>query len=298
MRPEPQVSKTSDDKEQTPFAEFTQRHEHLNRFFWSTDASYHLVHAQIASLADDLPLRKLITSTFARQYTFAKYLARYQEGQPRQRATVADLKRDLFQNVRHLAYSLVVQEASNLEQYLRDWTVEAAHIELEALGNRQQKRSEQLLSVLKDLEYNSRLSISLRSLASYFPVVIKTLNSTTHKRSFTPFLSTPIPGVTCFDAAQMWREIRNLIVHRGGRLNADFVNAWSPIWQKIIDDAVSSGSKVQRANLRLTKRIPLSKRHVVFCLATCFQTAVVLHIALGGKPPVEVKRLGQPLAES
>lgn len=287
-------ARVSENNEQTPFEEFAQRHEHLNRFFWSTDASYHLANAHIASLPRDRPVRELVARTQGTQYTFAKYLARYQEGQARQRATVEDLKHDLSQNVRHLAYAAIVQEATNLEQYLRDWTMVAGRLELVRIGEKRSERREQIVGVLKDLDRNSRLSMSLRSLGSVFPAVLKTLGSTTHRRSFTRLLSTPIPGATCLDAAQMWRDVRNLIVHRGGRLYADFVNTWSPIWERIIDDAAKGGSRVQRTHLRPGWRIPLSKRHVVFCLATCFQTAVVLHIAVGGQPPTGSKRQRQP----
>lgn len=274
------------------FHDFARAHEYANRFFWSTDASYHLASHAIDHLSGTTIARNVVPLNERRRYTFSHYKARFEPGHPRTFATVADLKHDLAHNHRHLVKTTILEAVSNLEHYLNKWIRIAVSAELRS-RKLADGRKRSLVGLMDTFEQNYRKSMSLPELDRYFPALGNILRSTTHKRTYTPLLSVPIAGVTCLDAAQMWREIRNLILHHGGRCHADFVKKWGAVWESIIDDEARRGKKVGARKLLVDATLPIGKRHVTFCLETCYQTAVVLFIAGGGAPAALVVEPGK-----
>jgi len=267
------------------FAEFEKRHEHVNRFFWSTIASYHFAAVTTQSTSATTLLQELLSRTDERRYLFRRYLSKNRDVDPKARATVGDFQGDLKTNMISLISAAVIMEVANLELFLRDWSVAAARVELPKLrGVSARARRSQLTGLINDLESNERLSMTLKTLANHFPAAIQALR-TTHRRTPTPLLSVPIPGATCLDAAQMWREIRNILVHHDRRCHASFLRDWSPVWNALEKDIAEDGLGAAGGGLFVGSRLPLTKRHVPYCLSTCYQTAFVFFLAAGGKTP-------------
>lgn len=274
------------EKLNTIFKEFCHQHDTVNRFLRSTEVCYRFTRMHVDPRDEADLVRSLFPARWKRYDSLKNYRGRFEETERRNQATLQDLKGDMSEGWDIILEAVVVKEVSAFEQFVRDWTLAAAMLQIQDQNTKLPAKQKTLLSKLvNDLTANPRLSITLSRLAEYFPALITLLESTTHKRAIHPILSASRIGISCLDAAQMWREVRNLILHHNRIVHNDFYRRWSPIWGNITTDAKQSGRRIAIRPAMLGKRLPLVLRHTIFCLTTCYQAAVVFHIAASGEEP-------------
>jgi hypothetical protein len=269
-----------------PFQTFAVRHGAVNRWFRSTEVAYRAAKMLAHSKSKESLVRDLFPRDWRRDDTLKQYRGRYSESGRAPRATIADFLLDLRDDWEDLLDSVVVNEVGALEMFLREWAMAAFRAALEPRASRLTAKTKQsLVDALAELQSSPYKSVSLTQLGAAFPAVKAALDSTTHLGAFHPLLSPATGTLTCRSVANLWREVRNLILHHDRLVHERFVAQYAQLWYLFQTDARERGSLVVARRCRVGFRLPIDARHVIFCLTTCYQTAVVLHVATGGSNP-------------
>ncbi len=214
-------------------------------------------------------------------FTFQHYYARCSE-QAGQKATINDLREDLRDGWDDVLEATIVKEVGALEMFLREWSIEALNEALKpgaaSLNRENKQKLQEALEVLISRPYES---VSLTRIGELFPTLRTVLTGSTHLRALRPLLSPGTADLTCQSVAGLWRDVRNLILHHDRVVHPRFKMKYDSIWSSLHRDARERGSTVRSREVRIGNRLPIDDRHVVFCFTSCYQTAVVLHVATG-----------------
>jgi len=266
------------------FKEFWTRHEANNRHLWSSRIAAQFVRAYIEGHKIDPSttiktfLRENLKAQLHRNINIRHYKGPYVEGvKKRVEVSVAHFLDDLEGISSDLMYeSVVVNEIRALELLLKAVFETVAPYVLES--DSVQPNTKRMISQrLTKVSGNERARVGLNELSSLLPNLGVVLDSSTYKREENPLLSTKINEISCMDSVSMWREVRNLIIHHDGKVNKRFRDRWSHIYLAILGDRIPT-SKVLPVGAPLLIRL----RNVLYCMTTCYQTCVVLYVALGG----------------
>lgn len=266
------------------FKQFWTRHEANNRHLWSSRVAALFVRGYIECHAIDTNttiktfLRENLKTPWRKSISIRHYKGQYVEGvEKREEVTVAHFMDDLKGISSDLMYeSVVVNEIRALELLLNSLFETVAPYVLESDSVRPNTKR-MVLQKLTRVSGNERDTVSLKELSSLLPNLGVVLASSTYKREENPLLSTKINGISCMDSVSMWREVRNLVIHHDGKVNKRFSDQWSHMYLAILGDRVPT-SKVLPTGTPLLIRL----RNVIYCMTTCYQTSVVLYVALGG----------------
>jgi len=271
-------------KSETAFGIFEHHHVLINRFFHSTEISYRLTNMYVNPFENTRLVCSLFPKKWKRYDSLKQYLTRLEEGAAKkEKGNISDLKEDISDNWDTLYESVIIKEVSAFEKFVRDWALTAANMEISTQGRGlPEDRKSLLKKLIDDFSINSRINISIGKLADFFPTVTNILNSTPHTRTCHPLLSAPRFGISCLRAAQMWREVRNLILHNDRIVHQEFMRNWSKTWLDIAREARSSGHLIAIRPAQIGQKLPLVFRHVIFCLTTCYQAASLLRLATEG----------------
>jgi len=256
-----------------PFQVFWDHHRHMNRFLRSTEMAYTLSVSRIRQEGTRLsaPLERL----FPPEDVPSESLSRYWpiEAEPRRRSTapvpVGDFLGDLERDWETLFESVLVRYLGGFEIFLKTWAWHAADT---SAGR------EALASLRRSLETDVRSSPNLRAIVRILPVIQQILTNTPHiyrSREGTAPERPEETGLNCFDVAEMWREVRNLVVHHNRIVHADFLEGTAPTWEIVEADARGDGPAVLRSPV-IGQPLPLDLQDVVHCFTTCFRTAEIL----------------------
>lgn len=269
-----------------PFELFALEHDRISRFLHATEHAYRLATDAACKVDPSLPLRSLFpkTSRLRRLDSLKRYISRERTPETRPPAKVQDFLKDLSDSWDHLYEAVVVQEVGVFELYLREWSWCAASVELEhPPRGASPERLECLNSLRKRLSSAVRSrSLTLNEFVDHFPRVGLELQKSPHWRTRVPSFEEAAPGLSAFDVTQMWREVRNLIIHHDRLVHQDFLNGPGKVWQQMEAEAIHTGKRLVERPLHLGKKLPLVLRHVLFCLTTIYQAAVVLYLAWPG----------------
>lgn len=280
-----------------PFKRFAERHESVNRWFRSTDVAY--TAARMLALQKDGGEQALsiLPKEWRWHATAKQYRGRYSEHGRATRATVADLLQDLKDGWVDLLEAVIVNEVGGLEIFLREWAIDALRAALApGVSALTTSQASELSVMLTELAATPYASVSLRRIGKAFPTLKATLTATTHLRAFRPLLAPAAGDVTLEAVTDLWREVRNLILHHDRIVHERFARLYSNLWLALQMDARDRGAHLIARRCRTGLRLPLVTRHAVFCLTSCFQTAVVLYLATGG--PTTTPRTSTTRAEA
>jgi len=226
--------------------------------------------------------QRLIPKRDRWDFTFQKYYSRNSRPDRRSKATVADLLKDIREGRDELIEATIVKEVGALEIFLREWSIEALNAALApgsaSLNQKNQQRMQEALYSLMAKPYES---VSLAKVGDLFPTLRSVLTGSTHLRALRPLLAPGTEDLTCQSVAGLWREVRNLILHHDAVVHSRFADNYGRIWSGLHTDARERGSTVRVLSPRVGRRLPVDTRHAVFCFTSCYQTAVVLHLATG-----------------
>ena len=269
---------------------FAEKHQTNNVYLWSTQLAVQMASIQLKQDDPNLEcgldeyLRMKYTKNIRRNLDARRYIkTRGKNGDsdddsstiqyPQTQALVTDLSQ-----TRGIIYeTVIVNEIRALEIFLstlfRKYADKLAH---ESNVNEDVKdKSNKLLSKLKA---NPRASIPLRYIYALFPAIEALAKNTTHKKSHSPMLASA-NGVSCHQAIELWREIRNLIIHHDGVIYREFRDIYSDTYFRLRDER---GLR-PHGPLPLGQKLKLDIGHATFCLTSCYQMASVLNLAAAGK---------------
>jgi len=267
---------------QLAFKAFATRHEAVNRWFRSTEISYRLGRMLAQGQDSAFPVKALFAHDFRRSDVLKQYRGRFSESGRTPQASIADFLLDLRDAWGALLESVIVQEAGALEMFIREWALAAIQEALLASKSLPKDRKSELESVAHEIRIEPYRTVSLTRVARLFPTLQEALNSTTYLRSKRPFLSPATGDVTCRSVADLWREVRNLILHHDRLVHQKFYENYAGLWLALQKESRNRGAMLVPRACYVGHPLPLVARHAVFCLTSCYQAAVVLHIAAGG----------------
>ena len=264
----------------SPFGRFVQRHEAANRWFRSTNVAY-MAAQMLAGERDSTALAQtLLPQKLRWEYTFQHYPGRHSDLERTSKATVADFLLDLREGWQALLRATIIREVGALEIFLREWATDALQAAITAEGASLQSATRQALrTALEDLTSDPFRTVSLTKIGGFFPAVKGVLTGSTHLRSLRPMLAPGTPDLSCQTVAELWREVRNLLLHHDGIVHSRFFEKHGELWMVLQKKARERGSAIALRKSEVGKSLPVVTRHVIWCFTTCYQTAVVLYLA-------------------
>jgi hypothetical protein len=263
------------------FKAFAARHEDANRWLRSNDVSSRLARILAKQQDPTSPVKVLFTSNRRRRDILKRYYGRYGGSGRSEQATVADFLLDLGLGWESTLESVIVQETGALEMFIREWVLVAVRQAITASKSTSTGRVAELTNVATDIQSKPYRTVSLTQVSKLFPALRLALELT-HLRTNRPFLS-PLSGeITCRASVDLWREVRNLILHHDRIVHAKFYDEYGKLWLTLQQESRDRGVKLVPSRCHIGKPLPLVARHAVFCLTSCYQAAVVLNLAAGG----------------
>jgi hypothetical protein len=264
----------------SPFGKFVKRHEAANRWFRSTNIAY-MAAKMLAGERDPMALAQtLLPKKLRWKHTFQHYPGRHSDLGRTSRATVADFLQDLKEGWNAVLRATIIREVGALEIFLRDWATDALYAAITAEGASLRCATKQALrTALEDLTSDPFRTVSLTKIGGFFPAVKGVLTESTHLRSLRPMLAPGTPDLNCQSAAELWREVRNLLLHHDGIVHSRFVEKHGGLWMALQKDARERGSAIALRKSEVGNSLPVVTRHVIFCFTSCYQTAVILYLA-------------------
>lgn len=278
------MQEQANDPTAVEFKAFCQRHDAMNRWFRSADLSRRIARIHAQKYDPRSPAKLLFDHDRRREDVLKQYRGRFSELGRKPQASIADFLLDLRDGWETILESVIVYEAGALEMYIRGWALSAIEQALTS-SKVSRTRSADLLQFKEQIQTTPYRTVSLDRIATLFPSLKLFLNSTTHVRSTRPLLSVASSDLSCRSVADLWREVRNLILHHDRVVHERFHERYSKIWFSMQEEANEQGRRIRPRPCRVGTRLPLVSRHVVFCLTSCYQTAIVLYIAAGGGGP-------------
>ena len=267
---------------QLQFKRFWKQHEENNRFLWGMRSSSLFARGYIEGheLDAKMPLKTFLRDElkghWRKSINLKHYKGPYVEGaEERPELLIEHFMLDMKRNSKHIYQYVIIGEIRALEILLNGIYHSIASYIL-ASDSVDESSKLRIGRILNRTQTDERYSVALKQLADLLPTLGALLEGSTYKREKNPFLSTKINGISCLDAVQMWKEIRNLVIHRDGQVSHNFSRRWS---KKLIG-IMRDDSKDSRV-IHPGSRISISLRQTMFCLTTCHQTAVLLYIASG-----------------
>jgi len=265
------------------FKRFWTNHENNNRFLWSTRVAMLFTRGYIEghNINPQTTVKSFVRDNLKGQWRTNINLKHYkgpyiEENDDRPELIVEHLMNDLEHISSDCLYhSIIVNEIRALE-LLINGVFETISSYILAKNSTDNENKESIKKILQRINSNERYSVSLKQVCSLLPNIAALLNGTTYKREANPFLSTKVHCLSCMDVVSMWKEIRNIIVHHDLKATPEFSKRWSKMFLTIMT-ANANNTKVISPGGKVVIRL----RETMFCMTTCYQTAVVLSIALG-----------------
>ena len=264
------------------FKRFWERHEQNNRFLWGTRTNSLFVKGYIEGhdISLDTPLKEFVRAELKgksrKNINLKHYKGPYVEGNDeRPELLLEQYLSDGKRNAKLLYQSIIVNEIRALK-LLINGAYELLAKYVISSNSVDEKTKDKMRKILNRVESDERYSVALMQLADLLPTLGALLNGSTYKREKNSFLSTKVNGISCLDAVQLWKEARNLIIHRDGEVSNHFSNRWSKTFLSVMRNASNQNRKIVPGS-----RLSISLRQTTFCLTTCHQTAVILYIASG-----------------
>lgn len=265
------------------FKSFTERHEAVNRWFRSSEIAICLARIHTENYDGAVQVRKLFKNDNRPRETTKQYRGRFSEEGRAPEASVDDFNLDMKEGWQSLLESVIVQEVGALEMFLREWMLAAIEEALTSSHRVSPTRVKELNTMATEIKLDPYRSMSLSRVASTFPTLRHALETTTHLRSTRPFLSTASGSLSCRAVADLWREVRNLILHHDRIVHHKFFSNHSQVWLEMQTEAQSRGGLISPKQCKVGAQLPIAVRHAVFCLTSCYQIAVLLHVAANGE---------------
>lgn len=183
-------------------------------------------------------------------------------------ATAQDFLRDVRILGRWTTEPLVLFLVSAFEIFIRQWCFAEGQERLRrmvALGRRE------LSSLIWNLRSLPRYTPTLGVVADAFPDIGCKLRKSACQRPETG-MSTSIDA---FRGAELWREVRNLLVHHHGRIHQDFVKqgGYGQLWEQIHRESSMQRRSSARLGLVAGKHLSLSRQDFVLAASMCSRAA-------------------------
>jgi len=265
----------------SPFARFLQRHGAANRWFRSTDVAY-MATKMLAKQQEPAALAQtLLPKKLRWKHTFRNYPGRFPDQEHPSRASIRDLLQDLKEGWQAVLRATIVREVGALEIFLREWAIEALSAATAPGTPLRSTIRRELEDSLHELLSDPFRTVSLSRIGGFFPGVRGVLNVSTHVRSQHPMLTAGSSDLTCQTVTEMWRDVRNLILHHDGVVHPRFATQHSAVWLALAKDAHERGRTLAMRRCSTGQPLPLVTRHAVFCFTSCHQTAALLDQAMG-----------------
>jgi hypothetical protein len=243
-----------------------------NQILRSTQVAMQLAldHVEHLELPADLALNKY----WGKKSTLSPILEQYMVFEDGKRpVTVGAFSKHLDLARRHLFESVLVFYLAGFERFLKEW----AYAALMLMGNAE---AEELASIVNTEHRNVRLTHIIKAFqdAAGFALQqeIPLLGNRESSRAERFYER---EKVSCVEVTDMWRQIRNVIVHHEGKLekmeDADIRN----LWGKFSRLRPTPQSRLASFFLVDAKRVHLEAHHVVYCFTNTFKTVMVLMAA-------------------
>ena len=218
-----------------------------NQMLRASQVAYHFANQAVR----DEPPNQSLASLLQGQVALRDVSMRY--GAPRE-ATVSVFRRDLGVIDRRLQDAVIVYYIGAFERFLNNFCREAATT-LTARGEDRHLLAKLLKEATGD--GGDRWSIKLASAADRFPEIKARLTESfpTHQ----PLEYVP-PKWNCFSVTEMWREVRNLIVHHDRKVHQTFINAVGAQWK-----GYRSTFKKRASKPAVGSNLPLEYQDVIHC---------------------------------
>ena len=272
-------------RSRTPFQLFAEAHEGNNRYEATLTLARHLAVNAIVGSARDEPVTALFPKRVKarRMDVLKRYKGPWSAARDRRQATIGDFARDLRNSWQPFYESILIRELSALELFIREWAWNAATAAL--LETRDETIRNRLNRLLNKTERPT--PVNLADVDAAFPRLGRILASSPGTRRVTDVLDeVAVIDLSVASQYQMWKDVRNAIVHNDGFVSPYLSQQQSERWEAMHREAIREGHHIRFRPLDIGMPLPLVYRHVPFCLTCCFQTAVVLHTAwpLGTTP--------------
>lgn len=228
------------------YAAFRRDQGTANQMLRASQAAYHLAD----QAARGQPPGQLLAALFRDGAVPFDVAERYR---PADTATVGLLLRDMREVDRRLQDAVIIYYVGAFERFLSNWCRDA---EIRPARDTSHRRI--LENMLRDVsKKGDRWSINLKGAADAFPEIKDRLTASfpTHR----PLANVP-PAWDCFTVTEMWREVRNLVVHHDRVLHQSFIAKVGPHWT-----GYRSSFQAKPAKLTAGHKLPLGYRDVVYC---------------------------------
>jgi hypothetical protein len=191
--------------------------------------------------------------------------------QKRSPATVGAFLKHLKNARIHLLESIIVSYLAGFERFLKDWSFSALIIVGSANANK-------LAEIVNSENRNVRLDHVVDAFKDATgPALRRQIPLTRSRRSERAENFYSQRGLSCIQMTDMWRQVRNVIVHHEGILSkmekAEISNLWknfSRIGPVTAAESVESDPPID------AQRVHLRAHHVVYCFTNTYTTAKVL----------------------
>ena len=188
--------------------------------------------------------------------------------------TVCAFTKQLHLGRRHLFESVLVFYLAGFERFLKEWSFAA----LMLMGNAEAK---DLAAVVNTGHRNVRLTHIIKAFqdAAGFALrqEIPLLGNRESNRAERFY---ELEKLSCVEVTDMWRQIRNVIVHHEGKLDKMEDADIRKLWGKFSRLRPTQQSPVTSVLLIDAKRVHLEAHHVVYCFTNTYKTVTVLMTAL------------------
>lgn len=275
------------------YEQYLARHEHLGRLLAVTVIAFEIAKSAAASHSGDQPIAAIVGTDEKRTpFVISGYRRRATRTWPPVGGTVADFVADLNDLTPTWFELIVVRGMSAFEEAVKQYGTMVVEREL-ARGNRSSELVELLrLSYLPrqspTLAHLYRTSEQVRQALSEIPAVFRR-DALGDRREVSLG-----PGWSAYSVAEMWRDVRNCLVHRRGVVGQPFFDRYESMWRGIYLAATSHDSlPSEGSTLTVGQPLVLSSGHVIYCLMSCQQVVKALGDLL--EPTQVRRRVSNPL---
>jgi hypothetical protein len=254
------------------------RHQTVSNYLLrSSQLAVYLAHEYIESLdvQPKLALTEYWDKTSELWPILEQYIV-YEEGDPFP-ATFSNFVEHLDIVRCHIFESILVSYLAGFERFLKEWSYSA----LMLIGHGEAK---ELASIVNTEHKNVRLThiVSAFQQGAGFALreraPLRRLRESKRAEQFYAQQQ-----VSCIEATEMWRQIRNVIVHHEGKLSKMEQATISELWKKF------SSQKPGRARKNIEALSPVDEPHIhlqghhlVYCFTNTYTTVTVLMSAFDG----------------
>ena len=198
----------------------------------------------------------------------------YKEGNPFP-ATFSDFIGHLRIVRSHIFESVLVSYLAGFERFLKEWSYSALMLMGDGTAN-------DLASIVNTEHRNVRLThiLSAFQQAAGFALRERTpLRRARESKRAEQFYSEQ--GLSCIEVTEMWRQIRNVIVHHEGKLSKMEHATITELWKKFSLQKPGRGpTTLQTLSPVDERRVHLHGHHLVYCFTNTYTTVTVLMSAL------------------